>query len=151
MTHLSVLEWGRVPVGTGGFTRAQADRLLAAARAHPSGGNEGTNILIDHHRWLRSQQVVGVLAAEGCSLEILPKIDEFSEAKAGEKKYTTAPAALRYRLVHMLDVALGLKIGTGNQAAMARQGETLLDILIRVFADKLVTEVRRGLPQDSPY
>jgi 5-methylcytosine-specific restriction enzyme subunit McrC len=146
MTHLSVLEWGRVPVGMGGFTRAQADRLLAAARAHPSGGNDGTSILIDHYRWLRSQQVVGVLAAEGCSLEILPKMDEFNEA--GEKKYTTGPAAIRYRLVHMLDVALGLEIGTGNQAEMARQGETLLDILVRVFADKLVTEVRRGLPQD---
>jgi 5-methylcytosine-specific restriction enzyme subunit McrC len=145
MTHLSVLEWGRVPVGMGGFTRAQADRLFAAARAHPSGGNEGTSILIDHYRWL-SQQMVGVLAAEGCSLEILPKMDEFSDAEAGEKKYTTGPAAIRSRLVHMLDVALGLEIGTGNQTAMAHQEETLLDILIRVFADKLVTEVRRGLP-----
>jgi 5-methylcytosine-specific restriction enzyme subunit McrC len=147
MTHHSVVEWDCVPIGNGGFTRAQADRLLAAARAHPSGGREGTSILIDHHRWLRSQQVVGVLAAEGCSLEILPKIDEF-KAEAGEKKYITGPAALRHRLVHMLDVALGLEIGIGNEASMARQGETLLDILIRLFADKLVSEVRRGLPQN---
>jgi 5-methylcytosine-specific restriction enzyme subunit McrC len=147
MTHISVLEWGSVPIGNGGLTRAQADHLLAAARAHPSGGYEGTSILVDHHRWLRSRQVVGVLAAEDCSLEILPKIDEFG-AEEGAKKYIDGPAALRHRLVHMLDVALGLEIGIGNDAKMARQGETLLDILIRLFADKLVTEVRRGLPQN---
>jgi 5-methylcytosine-specific restriction enzyme subunit McrC len=58
------------------------------------------------------------------------------------------PAALRHRLVHMLDVALGLEIGIGSEASMARQDETLLDILIRLFADKLVSEVRRGLPQN---
>lgn len=47
----------------------------------------------------------------------------------------------------MLDIALGLEIGIGNEASMARQDETLLDILIRLFADKLVSEVRRGLPK----
>ena len=30
---------------------------------------------------------------------------------------------------------------------MARQDETLLDILIRAFADQLTNEVRRGLPR----
>ena len=35
MTHRTVHEWGRVAVGDVGFTRGQADALLAAARAHP--------------------------------------------------------------------------------------------------------------------
>lgn len=142
MTHLSVLEWDRVAVGDGGFSRRQADHLLAAARSHPLGGAEGTNILIDHHRWLRSQQIVGVVAGDGCSLEILPKIERLGDAGSPEGR-----AGLRHRLVQMLDVALGLEINLGRDAAMARQDETILDILIRAFADQLTNEVRRGLPR----
>lgn len=139
MTHLSRHEWGRVDVGERGFTRGQADALLAAARAHPLGGREGTDILADHHRHLATRQVVGVLAAGGASLEILPKVDPDS---ADERA-----ATVRARLVHMLDIALGLDISAGAAASLARQGETLLDILIRLFADQLLGEVRRGLPR----
>ena len=139
MTHKSVHEWGRVPVGEGGFTRAEANRLLAAARAHPCGGVEGTAILVDHHTHLTARQVVGVLAARGCSLEILPKVDP---ASADEDDVT-----VRRRLIGMLDVALGLDLSSGGTAQLARQGETLLDILIRLFADRLLDEVRRGLPR----
>jgi 5-methylcytosine-specific restriction enzyme subunit McrC len=86
--------------------------------------------------------VVGVVAGDGCSLEILPKIDQL-----GDDKSPAGPAALRHRLVQMLDVALGLEINLGREAALARQNETLLDILIRAFADQLTNEVRRGLPR----
>ncbi len=139
MTHKSVHEWGRVPVGDGGFTRAEANQLLAAARAHPCGGTEGTAILVDHHKHLSTRQVIGVLAGKGCSLEILPKVDPDSP---GEDAVT-----VRRRLIGMLDVALGLDLSSGGAAQLARQGETLLDILIRLFADRLLDEVRRGLPR----
>ena len=139
MTHLSVHEWGRVPVGEGGFTRSEANQLLAAARAHPCGGTEGTAILVDHHKHLTARQVVGVLAGKGCSLEILPKVDPDTP---GEDAVT-----VRRRLIGMLDVALGLDLSNGGAAQLARQGETLLDILIRLFADRLLDEVRRGLPR----
>lgn len=122
-----------------GFSRAQANSLLAAARAHRSGGREGTAILTDHHRHVTAGQVVGVLAASGCSLEILPKVDPDALEEA--------PATVRSRLVHMLDVALGLGLSEGGTAPLARQSETLLDILIRIFAGKLLDEVRRGLPR----
>ena len=139
MTHLWVHEWNRVSVGEGGFSRGQADTLLAAARAHACGGREGTAILADHHRHLTAGQVVGVLAAPGCSLEILPKVDPDA---------VDAPLPdVRRRLVQMLDVALGLGLSEGGAAPLARQSETLLDILIRSFADKLLAEVRRGLPR----
>ncbi len=139
MTHKSVHEWGRVPVGDGGFSRAEANQLLAAARAHPCGGTEGTAILVDHHKHLSTRQVIGVLAGKGCSLEILPKVDPDSP---GEDAVT-----VRQRLIGMLDVALGFDLSSGGAAQLARQGETLLDILIRLFADRLLDEVRRGLPR----
>jgi 5-methylcytosine-specific restriction enzyme subunit McrC len=47
----------------------------------------------------------------------------------------------------MLDVALGLEIGLGRDTSLGRQDETLLDVLIRSFADRLTNEVRRGLPR----
>ena len=140
MTHLCVREWGRIAVGSdGGFTRTQANGLLAAARAHPRGGDEGTAILTDHHGFLKARQVVGVIAASGCSLEILPKVDP---DHPDEDRPT-----VRGRLVQMLDVALGLDLDHGSEATMARQSDSLLDILIRVFADRLLAEARRGLPR----
>lgn len=145
MTHLSVHEWGRVcvfngsgDVPEGSFPRGQANALLLAARSHPLANRFGTNILNDHYNEIAAQQVVGVIAAPGCSLEILPKID--SDAVENDE-------TIRARLVSMLDVALGLKLGDGRALAMARQKETLLDILIRVFADRLLAEARRGLPR----
>jgi len=145
MSHVAVSEWGRVPVagapGEGGFSRPQANALIAAARSHPLGGEEGTTILRDHFRHLTAGQMVGVIAAPGCSLEILPKIDQMDPASAEGRR------SVRSRLVRMLDVALGLDIGDGAAAAMARQAEGLLDILIRLFADRLLSEARRGLPR----
>lgn len=145
MTHLTVHEWGWVPLRDGagdvagtGFTRGQADALLKAARAHPLADTHGTNILVDRHTALVAQQMVGIIAAPGCSLEILPKIDPHDmESEAG----------IRGRLVHMLDVALGLSISDGGAESMARQSNSLLDILIRLFADRLLAEARRGLPR----
>ena len=145
MSHLAVSEWGRIAVldrpGEGGFTRPQANALIAAARAHSLGGDEGTTILRDHFRHLTAGQMVGVIAAPGCSLEIFPKIDRLDIASSEGRR------TVRERLVRMLDVALGLDIGDGAASAMARQAEGLLDILIRLFADKLLTEARRGLPR----
>jgi 5-methylcytosine-specific restriction enzyme subunit McrC len=146
VTHLTVHEWGSVGVHNDDdsrpektFSRSQANALLKAARSHPLANRSGTNILVDRYSEITAQQVVGVIAAPGCSLEILPKID----AAAGENDET-----IRARLVSMLHVALGLKLGDGQALAMARQKETLLDILIRLFADRLLTEARRGLPRD---
>jgi 5-methylcytosine-specific restriction enzyme subunit McrC len=145
VTDLCAHEWGRVAVhnGTGpaperAFTRSQANALLLAARSHPLANRSGTNILVDRYTEIWAQQVVGVIAAPGCSFEILPKIDATSDEN---------DETIRTRLVSMLDVALGLKLGDGQALAMARQKETLLDILIRLFADRLLAEARRGLPR----
>ena len=47
----------------------------------------------------------------------------------------------------MLDVALDLKLGAGDAARIARNAPSLLEILIRIFADQLIAQVRRGLPR----
>lgn len=80
--------------------------------------------------------MVGVLAAPGCSLEILPKID-------GED------GAVRAALIHMLAVAedLHLRIADGELAALDTQRHDLLELLIGLFANRLLAAVRRGLPR----
>lgn len=139
MTHLTVPEWGRAPVGPRGFTVFQAETLMAAARAHPLGGKDGSGILSDHRHYLRAGQMVGVLAAPGCSLEILPKVDP-------ETPDEHTPS-VRRRLIALLDLALGLDLGDGRSATMERGAGNLLEILIQIFAEQLLAQTRRGLPR----
>lgn len=83
---------------------------------------------------LRAGQVVGVVAARGATLEILPKID-------GED------GNVRASLVHMLATAWDLHIAEGEIAALATQRLDLLEILIGLFSTRLLAAVRRGLPR----
>lgn len=139
MTHHAVREYGRVAINKAGFTRGQAQALLSAAQAHPVAKGDGANILYERNGHLHAGQIVGVLAAKGCSLEILPKVDPDAADAAAE--------TVRARLVDMLDIALDLGLGAGEAATMARGAPSLLDILIRLFADRLLAETRRGLPR----
>lgn len=145
MTHITAHEWASVYVHDGPgdapegwFTRGQANALVAAARVHPMGGKDGSAIVEDRHNYLRLKQMVGVISARGCSLEILPKIDP-------DEQVTNV--TIRGRLVSMLEIALGLKIGLGMSANIARQSDSLLEIIVRHFADSLLVEARRGLPR----
>lgn len=140
MSHFTVREWGHVKLGEGGFSRAQADALHNAACRHPLAHRDATNILVYRRDRIVARQMVGMLAGKGCSLEILPKVDP-------DTTQDETAGAVRHRLVRMLDVALGLDLDIGSEAAIHRQKHTLLEILIRAFADKLLAEVRRGLPR----
>jgi 5-methylcytosine-specific restriction enzyme subunit McrC len=135
----AVTEYGRVPIGPDCLTRSQANALLAAARAHPLANVSASNILYERNDHLHASHMVGVIAARDCSLEILPKVDP----EAPDEEVDT----VRSRLVDMLDVALDLKLGAGEAARIARNAPSLLEILIRVFADQLLMQVRRGLPR----
>jgi len=148
MTHRAVSEWGKVAVGgssdvsggaSSGFTVRQAEALVTAARAHPLGGTDGGQILADHRHHLRAKQMVGVLAAPGCSLEILPKVDPEAPDESAH--------TVQRRLVSLIDLALGLDIGDGGAAAMAHGANSLLEVFIRLFAERLLARTRRGLPR----
>src|SRR5688572_14282598 len=119
-----------------------ADRLAKVARANQLGGEEGAQIIQYGRKALRAQQVVGVLAAEGCTLEILPKIDGLGDGQSSDSQ-----AAIRRNLVHMLAVALNLEIAPGLITDLGWQKENLLEILIRLFCDKLFAAVHVGMPR----
>jgi len=140
----TILEWETIRYGADPereIPAAAADRIAAVAEASPLAGRGGGGVLEHGRKGLRARGVVGVIAAQGCALEILPKID----GSGGNDVETTGN--IRRRLVHMLAVALDLKIDAGQVTALDWQRETLLEILIRLFSEKLVDAVRQGMPR----
>jgi 5-methylcytosine-specific restriction enzyme subunit McrC len=141
MIRRSVREWDHLHIGQGADTisRLEANRLLAVARraqrALRVGGEASESILIDFGNKLRSGQVVGVLAAPGVSLEILPKIGGLDDD------------ATRTKLVRMLARTINLSIADGALTKLGHQHFDLLEILIRLFCDKLFAALHMGLPR----
>ena len=82
-----------------------------------------------------------MLAADGVALEILPKID------VPGTDGVVAYGQIRQRLVHMLAIALDLNIAAGVMTELSWQKDTLLEILVGLFARKLADEVRKGMPR----
>lgn len=144
MIRRTVLEWRKLPYGEGEHEIPEwaADRIARVARASPLGGEDGARILQHGRTAIRAQQVVGVIAAEGCTLEILPKIDGL-----GDDETASSQAAVRRNLVHMLAVALDLEIAPGRIADLGWQQENLLEDLIRLFCARLFEVVHQGLPR----
>lgn len=144
MIRRTILEWETIRYGADPereIPAAAADRIAVVAEASPLAGRGGGGVLEHGRKGLRARGVVGVIAAQGCALEILPKID----VPGGNDVETTGN--IRRRLVHMLAVALDLKIDAGQVTALDWQRETLLEILIRLFSEKLVDAVRQGMPR----
>ncbi|WP_313554721.1 McrC family protein [Agrobacterium cavarae] len=144
MPSFTVREWDTLPHGDveGSIPAHLASRLVALTKTSPLAGRGGGGVLEDRRHELRARGVVGVIVAQGCSLEILPKIDVM-QAEGAERQN----AAIRKRLVHMLAVALDLYIEMGRITDLDWQRETLLEILIRIFCDKLTEAIRRGMPR----
>jgi 5-methylcytosine-specific restriction enzyme subunit McrC len=142
MIRRSVLEWKKMPYGEGqeDIPEWAADRIARVAKASPLGGKDGARILQHGRTSIRAQQVVGIIAAEGCTLEILPKIDGL-----GDGKSVSSQAAIRRNLVHMLAVALDLDIAAGSITDLGWQHDNLLEVLIRLFCDRLFDAVHRGM------
>ncbi|RID89987.1 restriction endonuclease [Gemmobacter lutimaris] len=141
-TH-TIREWESLSYGEGEgqIPELLAARLAEVARSSPLAGSGGQGVLEEHRKHIRARGVVGVIAAPQGALEILPKID------VAEADPTARNAAIRKRLIHMLAVALDLRIDLGRMTELDWQRDTLLEILIRVFADKLTEAVRRGMPR----
>ena len=135
VSSLVCREWQELRVGENGLTETEAGQLHALAeRAGRQLKRGETGVLVRTRRGLKAQQVVGVLAVPGRTLEILPKIDGKNDA-------------VRDALVHMLFIAHDLRVADGALAGMARQSHDLLELLIRLFAVRLLAVVRRGLPR----
>ena len=111
-----------------------SDRLYATAVRAKKRLKYPHPVLERTRNGLKASGVVGIVAAPGATLEILPKID-------GED------GAVRKALVSMLSVAWGLRVADGELAGLDTQRSDLLEVLIGLFAKRLLVAVRRGLPR----
>ena len=93
-----------------------------------------TKVLERTRNGVKAAQVVGIVSVPGATLEILPKIDSPEES-------------VRKSLLHMLCVAWNLRVADGELASLGRQRSDLLELLIGLFANRLLVAVRRGLPR----
>ena len=131
----SLREWEILPVGEAGLPEREARRLHAAAeRAARRLGLPETAVFTRTYRGLKAGQVVGILSIPGRTIEILPKID-------GED------GDVRAVLIRMLAVARDLRVAEGELTALDTQRHDLLELLIRLFANRLLAAVRRGMPR----
>lgn len=145
MIRRTLFEWQSIAYGDNveiEIPTWAADRLAAVARKSPLGGESGGRILAHGRSALRAQQVVGIVAANNCVLEILPKIDV--PAASDEQ---AAQGLIRRKLVHLLAVAMDLDIDGGALTALGWQKDNLLEILIRLFSLKLIDALRHGMPR----
>ena len=131
----TIREWGHISIGKGGVSPETAGRLHKLAERETRRLRTPQPILARTARpSLRAGQVVGVLTVPSKSVEILPKIGEEQDGEA------------RRALVRMLAVAWGLPVADSEPALLATQRVDLLEVLVGLFADRLLAAVRRGLP-----
>ena len=135
MESFIVHEWEELPVGKDGIPRPLARKLHALAERETQRLRVAQPVL----RWnakqnLQAGQVVGVMSVPGASIEILPKV--------GSEQTDAA----RHALTHMLTVALNLPVVASSPALMSTTRADVLEILISVFTDDMLTAARRGLP-----
>ena len=106
-----------------------ADRLHAAGQRAKRRLKENT--LLERTRdGVKAAHVVGIIAVPGATLEVLPKIDDEDHA-------------VRKALVHMLVVANNLRVADAELAGIDTQRSHLLDILIALFANRLLLAERQ--------
>ncbi|MDE0037297.1 MAG: McrC family protein [Gammaproteobacteria bacterium] len=132
----SIREWQHLPIGPNDLSIGAADRLHALAERETNRLRVPQPVLTRTAKPSpRAGQVVGVLSVPAASVEILPKIGGEDDGSA------------RHALTRMLAVAWGLPVADSEPALLATQSDDLLEVLIRLFADRLLVAVRRGLPQ----
>ncbi len=142
MIRRTLREWQRIGYGEDETTipQTEADRIAAIAARSTFAGRGGEGVLEHGRKSLRARGVVGVIATQGCQLEILPKIEGQGEREATDE-------TLRCRLIHMLAIVHDLRIDAGSPAQLGWQKDTILELLIRLFCARLVEAVRMGLPR----
>jgi 5-methylcytosine-specific restriction enzyme subunit McrC len=142
MIRRTILEWKSIRYGEGddAIPDWAADRIVAVARKSELGGESGTRVLTQGRTELRAAQVVGVIAARNCALEILPKIDFGGDGKV-------EVGLIRRQLIHMLAAALDVEVDPGAVTELGWQKENLLEVLIGLFARKLSNALRKGMPR----
>lgn len=135
MKTLTVFEHSYVSVSDeiveGHLLPSEVDALDRAQKS--MGANAFT--LVGRNR-IKAAQFVGIIAAPGVRLEILPKIEKVEHIET------------RGALIKMIGAALSIPIYDGEITLLNTQDKDLLEVIILIFARRLAGEVRKGLTRN---
>lgn len=139
MTFLSVKEYDKVTVGDTSIagchvSESEARALCSLKKTY------GYDIFryVDG-KTIAPRQYVGSVQVGALTVEVLPKIDGIDGTK------------IRHNLIKMLATVKDLKISDGDVARVGTQNNGLLEILIKLFCEKLFKQVHKGVTREYDY
>lgn len=114
--------------------------------------NAGKELIRLERKGVRTTQYVGVIQAGGRTIQILPKIDcdpeADTEAVIGSTSYERASISAAQNFMHLLTHARRLKLHNQSLASLSTNRGTWLEMLTRLFAVELLTQLQQGFHQD---
>ena len=114
--------------------------------------NAGKELIRLERKGLRTTQYVGVIQVGGRTIQILPKIDcdpeADTEAVMGSSSYERASVSAAQNFLHLLTHARRLKLHNQSLASLSTNRGTWLEMLTRLFAVELLTQLQQGFHQD---
>jgi len=143
VSYVSVPEYGRIPrAGLPG----RALRRLWALDDRLSRGGKRTVFDWSLRDYVRATNYVGVVQVPGLAIEILPKIDH-RDGRTSRTFALSDPLRVRSQenLLYMLCFTRKLPIRERDLAALRLRKMPLLDALIAIFSEKLLSELRLGV------
>ena len=145
MLSFTIPEYGRIPLRQIPPRALKRLRALDEDRARrPLRDDGGTETVFDWslREHLRAKSYVGVIQVPGLSIEILPKVDvEWGSRDTFETKER---ARSQKNLLYMLAVGGSLPIKERDLASLHTKDARFLEVLMRLFAERLLGELRRG-------
>lgn len=104
-------------------------------------GRRGTTIFDWSRRcFVKAKSIVGVIQIPGLCIEILPKIDSQNSFEESSKYQA------RHNLLYMLSLARRIPLRERDLANQKLKKLPLLETFMRIFAERLIAELNRGLP-----
>lgn len=114
--------------------------------------NAGKELIRLERKGLCATQFVGVIQAGGRTIQVLPKIDcdpdANAEAVIGSASYKRAAVSAAQNFLHLLSHVRRLKFHNQSLASLSTNRGTWFEMLIRLFAIELLTQLQQGLHQD---
>jgi 5-methylcytosine-specific restriction enzyme subunit McrC len=145
---ITLFERQLIPYQTLGLTNNHA-LLESLDRLNQSSGRDLVRL---ERNGLRATQFVGVIQADGYTIQILPKIDYDSEANAnatiGSPSFERATASAAQNFLYLLTHTRRLTLHSQSLATLSTNRGTWLEMLTRLFAIELLTQLQQGFHQD---
>lgn len=138
MATISVFEHKPIPLG-GEDSPLRPVHLRQLERLNRQAG---VDLIKLGYKQLRATAYVGVIQLGRVTLQILPKVDSYGRDDGqNEKSVESAVANLLWMLVY----AGELPVHENELASLIKRRANIFEILVRIFCDRLIEQVERGL------